>query len=138
MPTPFTYSDISAVNLQGSPITDPLIQGFRWKNAEITYSFPVSDSKWSADFNTGYGPGEEPWSIAYTPLSLSNRSNFTNALRQWENVTDITFEFIEESHNEVGDIRIAYTEIDTLSDAEAWTYAYLRCLERRYLGQQGQ
>lgn len=122
MPTPFSFSDISAVNFQGSHLIDPLIQGFRWTDAVITYSFPDTNSRWSADPATGYGPGDEPWSNSYTPLLLSNRSDFTNALQQWENVANITFDFIDESYDEVGDIRIAYTEIKALNDAEAWTY----------------
>ncbi|GJL75900.1 MAG TPA: peptidase M10 [Nitrosomonas sp.] len=122
MPSPFSFSEISFANLADSNSVNALILGFRWKNPVISFSFPDNDARWSADPFTGYGPGEEPWSVSYTPLSVSNQSDFVAALQQWKNVANIEFNFIEESENSVGDIRIAYTEVRELDDAEAWAY----------------
>ena len=122
MPSPFSFSEISFVDFTDSSSVNSLILGFRWKNPNITYSFPGKDASWLADSFLGYGPGEEPWSPSYTPLSSSNQSDFNSALQQWENVADIEFDFIEETSNSVGDIRAAYTEIIELDDAEAWAY----------------
>ncbi|MCP5244492.1 MAG: matrixin family metalloprotease [Burkholderiales bacterium] len=122
MPSPFSFSDISFVDFTDSNSVDPLILGSRWLDPVITYSFPDKNASWFADPFLGYGPGEEPWSPSYTPLSSSNQSDFNNALQQWENVADIEFDVIEETSNKVGDIRVAYTEIRELDDAEAWAY----------------
>ncbi|SFL04830.1 Peptidase M10 serralysin C terminal [Nitrosomonas aestuarii] len=122
MPTPFSFSEISLASLTDSNSVNSLILGFRWKNPVISFSFPDNDARWSADPFTGYGPGEEPWSASYTPLSFSNQSDFLIALQQWENVANIDFNFIDESDNSVGDIRIAYTEVRELDNAEAWAY----------------
>lgn len=122
MPSPFSFSDISFVDFTDSNSIDPLILGSRWKNPVISYSFPDDDATWFADPLFGYGPGEEPWSPSYSPISSSNRSGFITALQQWENVADIEFDFIDETSNEVGDIRVAYTEVTGLDDAEAWAY----------------
>ena len=122
MPSPFSYSDIIAVSTTGSNTADPLIHGSRWENSSITYSFPDNNSRWSADPFTGYGPGEEPWSQAYASITSSNQSDFIAALNQWETVANIVFEQVTETDNEVGDIRIAYTDVLGFDDAEAWAY----------------
>ncbi len=122
MPTPFSFSGIITVSDANSNTIDSLIHGLRWENPVISYSFPSSTSRWSADPLTGYGPREEPWSRSYTPITPSNQSDFIAALRQWEAIADIEFEQITETENEVGDIRIAYTDIPGFSDAEAWAY----------------
>ncbi|SER09963.1 Matrixin [Nitrosomonas sp. Nm51] len=122
MPTPFTFSNIISTSLTGSNTVDALIQGSRWENNEISYSFPGEGAVWSTNPFTGYVPGDEPWSASYTPLSSSNRSDFDAALQQWAAAANIEFELISETRNTVGDIRIAYTEVPALNAAEAWAY----------------
>ncbi|SET21129.1 Peptidase M10 serralysin C terminal [Nitrosomonas marina] len=122
MPTPFSFSNIIATGFTGSITVDALIYGFRWENNAISYSFPGVQSVWSTNPFTGYDPGDEPWSLSYAPLSLSNRSDFETALQQWQNVADLEFELINETQNTVGDIRIAYSQVPALSSAEAWAY----------------
>ncbi|MCB1985047.1 MAG: matrixin family metalloprotease [Burkholderiales bacterium] len=122
MPTPFSFSDISFVDFTDSNAIDPLILGSRWKNPVISYSFPDDEARWFADPLFGYGPGEEPWSASYSPISPSNKADFVTALGKWENVASIDFDFIDETSNSVGDIRIAYTEVPELDNAEAWAY----------------
>ncbi|MCB1949026.1 M10 family metallopeptidase [Nitrosomonas sp.] len=122
MPTPFSFSNIIPTGLTGSNAVDALIQGFRWADHKISYSFPERNAVWSIDPFTGYAPGDEPWSASYTPLTSSNRSDFDVALQQWAAAADIEFELINETRNTVGDIRIAYTEVPALDSAEAWAY----------------
>lgn len=122
MPTPFLSSDIKFIDTPGLGLADSIISDVRWTENLISYSFPDYDALWSFHPLMGYGPGEEPWSPAYTPISPSNRIDFEQALQQWENVADIQFILTDETQDNVGDIRIAYTEISDLDDAEAWTY----------------
>lgn len=122
MPTPLLSSDIAFIDAPNFGLADSLISDVRWAENTISFSFPDNDATWSPDPYTGYGPGQEPWSPLYKPLSLSNQTDFQESLAQWENVADITFELIEETQDNVGDLRIAYTEIKELDNAEAWTY----------------
>jgi hypothetical protein len=122
MPTPFVSSETDFLDKPGLGLIDSIISGVRWKEHFISFSFPDHDAPWSPHPYLGYGPGEEPWSPSYTPISLSNQTDFTAALRQWENVADIQFVQINETQDNVGDIRVAYTEISDLDDAEAWAY----------------
>jgi len=122
MPTPFISSEIDFPDKPGPGLIGSIISGVRWAENFISFSFPDHDAPWSPHPYLGYGPGEEPWSPSYTPISLSNQTDFIAALRQWENVADIQFIQINETQDNVGDIRVAYTEITDLDDAEAWTY----------------
>jgi serralysin len=122
MPTPFVSSEIDFLDKPGLGLIDSIISGVRWKENFISFSFPGHEAPWSPHPYLGYGPNEEPWSPSYTPISLSNQTDFKAALRQWENVADIQFIQINETQNNVGDIRVAYTEISGLDDAEAWAY----------------
>lgn len=124
MPTPDTSSGVISIKPSGNVLIDTLIGNkTRWANSEITYSFPGSESYWSTDTETGYGPssdhGREPWNTSFLPISSSDRTFFIDALERWENVANIRFKFVQETPNNVGDIRVAYTNTD---DAQAWTY----------------
>src|SRR5690606_21017516 len=86
LPTPFFSSDITFINTPGLGLADSIISDVRWAENLISYSFPDHGAPWSPHPYMGYGPGEEPWSPAYMPISPSNRSDFEQALRQWENI----------------------------------------------------
>ena len=122
MPTPFNSSAIDYPDKPGLGLIDSIIAGMRWADNFISFSFPGYDAPWSPHPYLGYAPNEEPWSLSYAPISPSNQADFKAALRQWENVADILFIQIDETQDIVGDIRVAYTEISNMDDAEAWTY----------------
>ncbi|MDC8445979.1 MAG: matrixin family metalloprotease [Nitrosomonas sp.] len=122
MPTPFNSSEIDYLDKPGLGLIDSIISGMRWADNFISFSFPDYDAPWSPHPYLGYAPDEEPWSPSYTPISPSNQADFRTALQQWENVADIQFVQIDETQDIVGDIRVAYTEVSDLDDAEAWTY----------------
>ncbi|MDO8995174.1 MAG: M10 family metallopeptidase [Sediminibacterium sp.] len=126
MPTPTSSSEIILVGSNGDSLIDALTtNGEKWKSPVITYSFPDYGSLWSTDLITGYGPnsdtGSEPWSLSFLPISSSDQIHFVEALQRWEDVANIEFKFTQETSNNVGDIRAAFTHSDTLS-AAAWTY----------------
>ena len=79
---------------------------------------------WSTDLITGYGPNSntksEPWS-SFSPISSSDQIHFVEALQRWKDVANIEFKLTQETTNNVGDIRAAYTHSDTLGFA-GWTY----------------
>lgn len=122
MPTPFISSEIDFLDKPGLGLIDSIISEVRWADNFISFSFPGYDASWSPHPYLGYAPDEEPWSLSYAPISPTNQTDFRAALRQWENVADIQFIQIDETQDLVGDIRVAYTEISELDDAEAWTY----------------
>ena len=122
MASPLLSSDITHIDAPNLGLADSIISDVRWAENTISYSFPDNDAPWSPDRYTGYGPAEEPWSSSYKPLSASNQTDFQEALQQWENVADITFDSVDETQDNVGDLRIAYSEISGLENAEAWTY----------------
>lgn len=124
MPNPSTSSGIIQVNPTGNVIIDALTEGGeRWANPVITYSFPDYGSYWSTDPRTGYGPSsdksQEPWN-SFEPISSSDRGYFIEALHRWENVANVRFVQVQETRDNVGDLRIAYTHKN--DPAQAWTY----------------
>ncbi|MBK7352741.1 MAG: M10 family metallopeptidase C-terminal domain-containing protein [Nitrosomonas sp.] len=125
MPSPASSSRVNSINKTGDNRIDPLLFGQRWSSQSISYSFPSQNSSWSTDSATGYGPhnaGGEPWRSSFLPLSESDRPYFKLALQQWANVANVQFNLIAESSDSVGDIRVAYSEIADMGDAEAWSY----------------
>lgn len=125
MPTPFVSSSITHTLAAHDNSIDSLIDGARWVNTNISYSFPFSNSVsyWSS-LSSGYGSqfGDgEPWRSAFTPLTSADQTAFTKALQQWANVANINFVQVTETPGSVGDIRAAYTS-DPDESTLAWSY----------------
>ncbi len=126
MTTPYVSSGTTPISLIHINAIDSLLGQNRWSSSTIGYSFPFSNSTvfWSTLPDIGYGPpfGDgEPWSSAAAPLTSTDEFNFELALQQWANVANLQFVKISEITNEVGDIRIAYSE-DPDSSVLAWSY----------------
>lgn len=125
MPSPQFWSQSTQTRLSNSPEVNALLSGKRWKNSEISYSFPETDSVWSTSFSLGYGPNNgngEPWHTDFQPLQDTDRAYFNNAVQQWGNVAHIDFIEIKETADSVGDIRAAYTSNENLTNTQAWAY----------------
>ena len=125
MPTPNSWSDSDSTGLSGSVNVDALLGGTRWTSSNVTYSFPGTDSLWNTSGLTGYGPsgsGEEPWSISFAPLAESDQAYFSAAAQQWANVANVHLTLVAETPTNVGDIRAAYSYLDSTADAQAWAY----------------
>ena len=126
MTTPFISSSVTNIDLANVNEIDSLLGDLRWTNSTISYSFPTSNSPlfWSTQPELGYGlqfGDGEPWSSAAKPLTSRDQSNFERALQQWANVANVTFIKVTETTNEVGDIRVAYSE-DPDESILAWSY----------------
>ncbi len=126
MTTPFVSSGTTSITPTHINSIDSLLGQNRWSSSAIAYSFPFSNSTlfWSTFTDTGYGPpfsSGEPWSSAAAPLTNTDQVNFELALQQWSNVANLQFVKINEITNEVGDIRIAYSE-DLNTSVLAWSY----------------
>jgi hypothetical protein len=120
MTTPFTGSEASFVYYTGRLELDALLIGTKWggpagTGAHVTYSFPeppATPALWSTaseDEGGGYGPDGgpgEPWSNEFAALSPAQRAGAEAALQAWAAVADITFTRVDETPDEVGDIRI--------------------------------
>jgi serralysin len=123
MTTPTTSSSVSNVPLTGFKTIDALLEGSKWSSRVITYSIPTINSVWSTSESTGYGsttgPGE-PWSTQYDVFTSAEATRFRTALAQWSNVSGLQFIEMPDMSSLVGDIRVAYTWMDS---AEAWAYA---------------
>jgi len=127
MTTPFTISNVTSVVSAGVNSIDSLIGGAKWADSSISYSFPSINNTffWSTNANIGYGSqigSGEPWNEAFGSISSANQTHFGQALQQWSNVADISFELVEEeTPSNVGDIRVAIT--DHVNDTfVAWAY----------------
>jgi hypothetical protein len=92
-------SDASLVDFTGNVLIDALIGGTVWGNgpaghpAEVSYSFPVSDSFWLLDINEGYmhlTGLDEPFN-GYHGLDAAQQDAVRTALSAWHNVAGITF-----------------------------------------------
>ena len=125
MPSPYESNDILFSEFTNDISVDALLGGTFWKDRDISYSFPTSNdiSLWSADGHAYGSPrnGGEPWNNAFAPLSDSNQNYFRQALQQWAHVAEIEFEEVNESPEEVGDIRAAHS-LDPDNSTLAWSY----------------
>lgn len=126
MTTPFVSSDVTDIQIANINTIDSLLSDLRWTNPTISYSFPTSNSPllWSTLPGSGYGPqfGDgEPWNAAAQPLTTKDQINVEQALQKWANVANINFIKLFETADEVGDIRVAYSE-DPEEFVLAWSY----------------
>lgn len=126
MTTPFVSSSVTDIHAANVNTIDSLLGDLRWTNPTISYSFPISNSPlfWSIQPGFGYGfqfDDGEPWSSAAKPLTSTDQINFEHALQQWANVANVNFIKLTETTNEVGDIRVAYSE-DPETSTLAWSY----------------
>jgi len=124
MATPTSLGSASNVALTGTQSVDALLAGIRWTNSSISYSFPGVSASWSTDPITGYGSntsGSEPWSVSYTPLSLTQQMYFAAALQQWSNVANLQFTEVRDNATSVGDMRIAFSYQSATANAQAWS-----------------
>lgn len=126
MTTPFTTSSVIFIDPANDNQIDSLLDGIRWANSTISYSFPASNNPlfWSTLSGSGYGSqfGDgEPWNTAAKPLTSADQGYFEQALQQWANVANVNFTKVAETPSAVGDIRAAYTE-DPDESTLAWSY----------------
>lgn len=131
MPNPFSSSITTTFSVSNNVIIDALITSFhdtagygKWGGSRgtgvtISYSFPTV---WTSQFWDSTYYSSEPFIGAYS-LSLSEQAYARSALAQWQAVANITFvETVETSQN-VGDIRIAYSESVAIEPG-IWGWAY--------------
>jgi hypothetical protein len=126
MATPTTSADYAFVPVTRIRTVDALLDGVKWRSADITYSFPTTGSYWSTSVSDGYGSSTglgEPWSLRYAPISAGQQLQFKAALQKWANVAALRFTETADNASTVGDIRIATTWMASTDDAEAWAYS---------------
>ena len=76
----------SQVSLTGTNAIDSLLSGERWKDQNISYSFPVAGSTFLLD----YSSAQEPWTN-FSALTDNMRAGVRQALSLWSNVANIGF-----------------------------------------------
>ncbi|MGV8712740.1 MAG: M10 family metallopeptidase [Nitrosomonas sp.] len=126
MTTPYVSSNVIGTRLTSVNAIDSLLSDLHWENPTITYSYPTSNDPmfWSTLIGMGYGSPSsdgEPWSSAAKPLTSQDQANFDQALECWANVANLNFVKVAETPNEVGDIRVAYSQ-DPDEFTLAWSY----------------
>lgn len=126
MTTPYVSSNVIDTLPANVNTIDSLLSESHWASSTIAYSFPISNDPllWSTQSGSGYGPpfGDgEPWSSAAQPLTSQDQVNFDLALQKWAVVANLNFVKVTESLNQVGDIRVAYSE-DPDEFTLAWSY----------------
>ena len=116
MATPYEPSSVSPVFLFGNSSIDALIAGTKWggpqfTGAAVSYSFPHSGGAlayWSADSLAGGEP------YAAYPLSSYQQAAVRLAFEQWSHVANVTFVESLDNESTVGDIRITFTDKDSI------------------------
>lgn len=116
----------------GFPIdehTASLIFGVKWGGAlgtgvTLTYSFPSGETTYDPDSYDPDDPLNNEWIYegGWTPLDATQTGNFIDALQVWANVADITFVAVDDNATEVGEIRVAFSELVDFYEAGAWAY----------------
>ena len=119
----------------GDPNIDALLEGRNWGGAPgtpltISYSFPwTTDSTAVFSGPNGQGvyssTGENTAAQQYG-LNAAEQAEFTAALQTWADVANITFQQVDETSTNVGDIRIALTSASqtTSTGGPAWGWGY--------------
>ena len=97
-----------------------LTDGIKWGGVlgaglTMTYSIPSG----SASYISGYGSDE--WS-SWSALNATEIANFKLALAEYSKVTNISFTQLSDNASEVGEIRIAKSQVVTDSGAAGWGY----------------
>jgi serralysin len=105
------------------PDTETLIDALAtgnlyWTGGNYTYSIPAAGSSWS-----GYAGGQEPSNGDYSVLSLAQAARFRAAMELWDSYIAPNFTEVTEPGG-VGQIRIAFTDIDDFGFGGFWGYAY--------------
>ena len=132
MSSPFGSMPVTTVTV--ASLSDPvraLLGGTKWggavgSGATVAFSFPSAGAVWYQDVRGDYSILNEPGSISADVaggLDLSARNAVRAALAEWAAVANLDFYEIEENAGEVGDLRIAYTDIPGRTDWWGWTYS---------------
>jgi serralysin len=110
----------SVAPLSSSAYTNAILYGTKWGTGiglpiSLTYSFPpLNSSTWL----TNYSSLREPYS--YGGLSSSQQHVANLALGAWSNVSNIAFKKLDDTSKEVGEIRFAWTNGISGSQAHAY------------------
>jgi len=135
MTSPTTSSPTSLTPNSGDPNIDALLDGRNWGDATgtpltISYSFPWTTNS-TAVFSGlngqgAYSTNAENSATQHYGLDTAEQAIATAALQTWANVANITFQQVDETSTDVGDIRIAQTSVTgtTSTGAPEWSFTY--------------
>lgn len=91
-----------------------LFSNFYWGGSTITYSIP--------DGRTSWVPGyEEAANASYSEFTAAQAAQFVSAIELWDSYIATSLEQVDDGTT-YGDIRIAYTDIES---ASTWGYAHV-------------
>ena len=88
-----------------------------WNGLTITWSAATASSVWA-----DYGPGEEPSEAEYAGLSALQTLRLAAAINTLDKV--IAPSLTQVSDASPGQIRVAFTDVDTQAGEDFWGYAY--------------
>ncbi|WP_374569631.1 M10 family metallopeptidase [Phenylobacterium sp.] len=88
-----------------------------WSGSTVTWSAATATSVWS-----GYGPSDEPYQAEYATLSAFQVTRFAEAVAAWDKL--VAIDLVQVSDTEPGQIRVAFTNTDSLAGENVWGYAY--------------
>ena len=94
----------------------------------VAYSFPGASSDWfPTDYDLGQGGSGEPDDAEYRGLSTAEQANAVRVFAEWAKVANIKLSAVRDSSSVAGDIRVAYTNVNTdpEDDGSTLAYAYL-------------
>ncbi|HEX8215664.1 MAG TPA: hypothetical protein VF582_09385, partial [Allosphingosinicella sp.] len=110
---PFVFANVRS----GDRDVDGLLASYRWAETELTYSFPVRQENYGAD----YGASEEP-SQGFSPLTAAQQTAVVDVLKGFSAVANLSFTQVSGG---AGDLRFG------LTDATSAAHAYLPYWDNR-------
>ena len=93
------------------------------KGVALTYSFPTLDSVWSEE-TEDYGESGEHLREGYRGLTAGEQTNAALSFGEWSKVANITWKQVADTEAVVGDLRVAYTNVNAAEDSDGSTLAY--------------
>lgn len=99
---------------------DALLAGAMWgygsgQGVELTYSFPGNGSLWATNYGTG-----EPFN-GFIDFNELQKAGVRAALDQWSEVANVYFVEVEETADQVGDLRFAFSG-EVTGSTLGWAY----------------
>jgi Ca2+-binding RTX toxin-like protein len=93
------------------------------RGVALTYSFPTLGSVWSED-PSDYGESGEHLREGYRGLTEEEATNAALSFGEWSKVANIAWKQVADNELVVGDLRVAYTNVNADEDSDGSTLAY--------------
>ncbi|MES2323527.1 MAG: DUF4214 domain-containing protein [Pseudomonadota bacterium] len=117
MPTPTAGTSVTASILTGIPAVDALIDGVRWTNPALSYSFVAR----GVSVHANSYPDPSLWTTV-TKFTTVQQAATRDALAAWSNVANIVFNEVADNSSSAGTLRFGFSHDTDWDGAAAVAY----------------